>query len=140
VLNGEKQVHTEEQHIEPETATLSSRYDRRPADARATMGTTESPKIGGAPVTAQAASHQVEDKIEISQSQKQEWAARIHQHNRDMRRADEPRHSDRVMPNMSPSVKQIGVDEDEEEAMIIDRGWLQAVNILIQLADIILVS
>jgi hypothetical protein len=36
--------------------------------------------------------------------------------------------------------KRVGVDEEEDEAMTTDRGWLGAVEILIQMADILLVS
>jgi hypothetical protein len=44
-----------------------------------------------------------------------------------------------AIPDVLPIAKQIGVDEDEAESRVIDKGWLQAVNILIQMADIILV-
>jgi hypothetical protein len=84
-----------------------------------------------------------DDEAEISNSRKQEWAARIQRQKQDIRNskistmATEP---EEVPLNVAPVAKQIGVDEDEQEAMIVDKGWLQAVNILIQLADIILVS
>lgn len=84
-----------------------------------------------------------DDDAEISNSQKQEWAARIQRQNQDIHKSKTSttvREPEDVPPNVAPVVKQIGIDEDEEEAMIIDKGWLQAVNILIQLADIVLVS
>ncbi|KAJ9124605.1 hypothetical protein QFC24_003398 [Naganishia onofrii] len=101
------------------------------------------------------------EHIEISPSKKQEWASRIHQQNQELQNANRaavgnngetttntmsspatPISSGQQspIPSLLPTTKTIGVDEDEEEAMIIDRGWLPAVNILIQLADIILVS
>ncbi|KAJ9093692.1 hypothetical protein QFC21_006288 [Naganishia friedmannii] len=85
--------------------------------------------------------------VEISPSKKQEWASRIQQQKQDMQNVHRvvPRSgettpvADGPMPSLVATTKTIGVDEDEEEAMVIDRGWLPAVNILIQLADIILV-
>lgn len=89
-----------------------------------------------------------DEHVEISPSKKQEWASRIHQQNQEMQNAHRvvPRSgettpvADGQKPSLMPTTKTIGVDEDEEEAMVIDRGWLPAINILIQLADIILVS
>jgi hypothetical protein len=130
------------QQPEPERIPSGSRQ-RRPSDVRAMIGTTESPKIDGTPVNAATGDLRDDEKIEISQSQKQEWAARIQQQTQDIQSANETNHafdSDRVVIKISPSTKQIGVDEEEEEAMMIDKGWLQAVEVLIQLADIVLVS
>lgn len=84
-----------------------------------------------------------DDAAEVSNSRKQEWAARIQRQKEDihhLKTVGTAEVSEEVPREVPPIVKQIGVDEDEEEAMIIDKGWLQAVNILIQLADIILVS
>lgn len=136
---------------QPEPASMSSPIParrpsdhRRLSDARALIGTMESPKINGTHVNTATGTSQEQDKIEIeiSQLQKEEWAARIQQQKKDMQRAKDASHDsgDDVVISISPSAKQIGVDEDEEEAMVIDKGWLQAVNLLIQLADIILVS
>lgn len=77
-----------------------------------------------------------EDKQEISMSKKQEWAARIQQQKAEMQ---SPASAIPDVPDVLPIAKQIGVDEDEAESRVIDKGWLQAVNILIQMADIILV-
>lgn len=89
-------------------------------------------------IPSEARTPNSDDDEEISISRKQEWAARIQQQNQDIRKPKAP--SVAASGDVTPITKQIGVDEDEEEAMVIDRGWLQAVNILIQLADIILVS
>lgn len=75
---------------------------------------------------------QSDDNQEISASKKQEWAARIQQQQADMQ-------SPAPIPDVLPMAKEIGVDEDEAESRVIDRGWLQAVNVLIQIADIVLV-
>jgi hypothetical protein len=83
------------------------------------------------------------DEAEISNTRKQEWAARIQRQKQDihqLKTVGTAELSEEIPQDVPPIVKQIGVDEDEEEAMIIDKGWLQAANVLIQLADIILVS
>ncbi|KAJ9097579.1 hypothetical protein QFC20_006155 [Naganishia adeliensis] len=137
---------SDEKLHQPEPEPSSSHHRRpsdhqRPSDVREMIGTTESPKIDGTLVNTATRGLQDDHKIEISQSQKEEWAARIQQQKQDMQWANGTSHvigDDDVVINISPSAKRIGVDEEEEEAMIIDKGWLQAVNILIQLADIIL--
>lgn len=116
---------------------------RRPSDVRSMIGTTESPRIDGTLVNTATGCLQVNEKIEISQLQKQEWVARLQQQKQDMQCAGgtlDVKGNDKVVVNISSSTKQIGVDEDEEEAMMIDKGWLQAVDVLIQLADLVLVS
>lgn len=80
-----------------------------------------------------ASTPQSDDEQKISLTEKQEWAARIQQHTADM---EDPA---TVIPEVLPMTQQIGVDEDEAESMMIDKGWLQAVNVLIQIADTILV-
>lgn len=105
---------------------------------------TEKLIAGGSSPTEARTSPDEKDEAEISKSRKQEWAARIQRQNEDIHHKRKSSVTatlpEDVPPDVPPIVKQIGVDEDEEEAMVIDKGWLQAVNILIQLADIVLVS
>ncbi|KAJ9094752.1 hypothetical protein QFC21_005910 [Naganishia friedmannii] len=91
------------------------------------------------PVSAQQQDTPENERTETSQSEKQEWAAILQQQTLDRRRAsyEALAGNSSGVPMPSTAGKQIGVDEEEEEAMSIDKGWLPAVNVLIQLADII---
>lgn len=87
--------------------------------------------------------HTVAEQAEISDSRKQEWAARIHRQKEGIHPSntiEKAEVSEEILEAVPPVAKPIGVDEDEAEVMVIDKGWLPAVDVLIQLADIMLVS